>query len=325
MAADPIADLEDGLPDEAAGRLYLRIIDEGGRIPIEAVAVHEKDALDQLLAVGLLLTNPLDGAYIAVSPRTVGDRVGADMRARAAGLLHRAERLPDAFAALAHAYEALPRGDDERHHAVYVEGQDRIRHRIAELMSECKEELLAAQPGSRGPETRQLARRQDTAMLDRGGRMRTLYQPVVLTEPGTVGYAAELSALGAHVRVLDEPFQRMIVIDRKTAVIPASDDNNRAVFISDPAAVAFLVAGFDRDWARADVVLWDQLDAPAVSRSVSDRIGRLLAAGLTQRGVATRLGLSERTVAGHISRLRERYGAQTLFQLGWLMRGGRDE
>ena len=45
--------------------------------------------------------------------------------------------------------------------------------------------------------------------------------------------------------------------------------------------------------------------------------------GLTQRAVATRLGLSERTVAGHISRLREKYGAQTLFQLGWLMRGSR--
>ncbi|MFH9349230.1 helix-turn-helix domain-containing protein [Kitasatospora sp. NPDC017646] len=51
------------------------------------------------------------------------------------------------------------------------------------------------------------------------------------------------------------------------------------------------------------------------------RIGRLLARGLTQRAVATRLGISERTVAGHISRLRDRYGARTLFHLGWHLRG----
>ncbi|MFD0564291.1 LuxR C-terminal-related transcriptional regulator [Kitasatospora saccharophila] len=60
----------------------------------------------------------------------------------------------------------------------------------------------------------------------------------------------------------------------------------------------------------------------APARTAADQIGRLLAQGLTQKAIATRLGLSERTVAGHISRLRDRYGAETLFQLGWLMRKG---
>jgi uncharacterized protein YciI len=35
------------------------------------------------------------------------------------------------------------------------------------------------------------------------------------------------------------------------------------------------------------------------------------------------MGLSERTVAGHIDRLRELYDAETLFQLGRQMRGAR--
>ncbi|MFF7994123.1 helix-turn-helix domain-containing protein [Kitasatospora xanthocidica] len=69
-----------------------------------------------------------------------------------------------------------------------------------------------------------------------------------------------------------------------------------------------------------------------VPGSVADRIGtdlrgtgaRLLARGLTQRAIATRMGLSERTVAGHIARLRGQYDAETLFQLGWQMRGARD-
>ncbi|MEV7597601.1 LuxR C-terminal-related transcriptional regulator [Kitasatospora sp. NPDC089797] len=50
----------------------------------------------------------------------------------------------------------------------------------------------------------------------------------------------------------------------------------------------------------------------------------MLARGLTQRSIAARLNVSERTVAGHIARLRELHDAETLFQLGWQMRGARD-
>ncbi|MFD5462997.1 LuxR C-terminal-related transcriptional regulator [Kitasatospora sp. NPDC127059] len=54
-----------------------------------------------------------------------------------------------------------------------------------------------------------------------------------------------------------------------------------------------------------------------------DQVGRLLAKGLTQRAIASRTGLSERTVAGHIARLRDVYDAETLFQLGRQKRGAR--
>ncbi|MFH9349229.1 hypothetical protein [Kitasatospora sp. NPDC017646] len=45
--------------------------------------------------------------------------------------------------------------------------------------------------------------------------------------------------------------------------------------------------------------------------------------GLTRRAIASGMGLGERTVAGHIARLREMYDAETLVQLGWQMRGAR--
>ncbi|MFI9360231.1 LuxR C-terminal-related transcriptional regulator [Kitasatospora sp. NPDC053057] len=54
-----------------------------------------------------------------------------------------------------------------------------------------------------------------------------------------------------------------------------------------------------------------------------EQVGRLLARGLTQRAIAGRMGLSERTVAGHIARLREVYDAETLCRLGRQMRGAR--
>ncbi|WP_431679580.1 LuxR C-terminal-related transcriptional regulator [Kitasatospora sp. KL5] len=322
MAAEPM-DRGSGLPDEAGRELYLSVLAQGGRIPLSTVPVGDREAVDQLVAVGLLIPNLIDGAYVAVSPRAVGERIGSEMRSAAADLLWKAERLPADLDHLTRAYDSLPRQSDDPQRATYVDGRERIRHRIAELVSDCKQELLTAQPGPRQPATITLARTQDIALVQRGARMRTLYQPQVLAEPWTLGYAAELTEQGAGLRVLDEPFERMLIIDREVAVVPAANDYSRAAFISDPAAVSVLVKIFDRDWARADVVQWAEIDAPAVAASAGHRVGRLLAQGLTQRAVATRLGLSERTVAAHISRLREKYGAQTLFQLGWLMRGSR--
>ncbi|KDN84071.1 LuxR C-terminal-related transcriptional regulator [Kitasatospora cheerisanensis] len=331
MAADhPKSDPDDTLPEDDAARLYLAILTAGGRIPLENPALPGTDLaperqqalLEQLVAVGLVLPNRIDGCYVAVSPRAVAERLGADMRAQATRLLLDADRLPAALDPLARAYDAVPRPADRARQAVYVDGQESIRLRIAQLVSDCRLELLSAQPGLRPPGVLELAHTQDQLMLRRGGTMRTLYQPVALTEDSAVRHATAMAEQGAQLRVLDEPFLRMIVIDRRIAVIPAADDHSRAAFVEDPAAIAYLVAGFERDWARADQVHWHSLDGRTLTRTVTHRVGRMLAQGLTQRAVATRLGLSERTVAGHISRLRELHNAQTLFQLGWLMRGG---
>ncbi|MFJ8040040.1 LuxR C-terminal-related transcriptional regulator [Kitasatospora sp. NPDC096147] len=311
---------EDGFPDEAAQQLYRTILTAGGRVPFTAVPESEQPALEQLLRTGLVIPNIMDKAYVAVSPRSVSERMSSELRADATRLLLQAEQLPDALGSLTRAYDAVPRGATEPAPPALVVGQDRIRHRIAELVSECAEGVLAAQPGPRDPQGLAVARHQDLALLRRGAGLRSLYQPMTTTDPVAVEYAKALAAEGGEVRVLDEPYQRMLIIDRKVAVVPAEAEYNRAAFVTDPAAVAFLVAVFERDWARAEMVDWGGAAGDPPVQAATRRVGRLLATGLTQKAVATRLGLSERTVAGHISRLREQYGAQTLFQLGWRMR-----
>ncbi|MEV7597605.1 LuxR C-terminal-related transcriptional regulator [Kitasatospora sp. NPDC089797] len=329
MTAEPAvtphhAALEGEEPDEAARQLYLAIIAEGGRIPFADTTDADRAALRQLLDIGLVMVNRMDRCYTAVSPRSVSDRLGAELRSEATRLLVRAENLPGALDGLTRAYDAMPRPSGRPGGAVYVEGHVHIRQRISQLVSDCRSEVLTAQPGQRPADTLQVALAQDVQLLQRGCSLRTIYQPVALAEPAALAYADMVTRHGSQIRVLDEPFQRLIVFDRSVAVISANDDNSTAAFISDPAALAFLIGGFERDWARADTAEAAALgQSPA--RTVPDRVGRLLARGLTQRAVATRLGLSERTVAAHISRLRDRYGAQTLFQLGWLMRGARDD
>ncbi|MQS13269.1 winged helix-turn-helix transcriptional regulator [Streptomyces kaniharaensis] len=314
-----------GEPDDAARQLYLSILAEGGRIPFTGIHDTEQAALQQLVDIGLLMPNPMDACYTAVSPRSVSDRLGAELRSEATRLLVRAENLPGALDSLTRAYDAMPRPSGRTGGAVHVEGHVHIRQRISQLVSDCRTEVLTAQPGHRPADTLQVAVLQDVQLLQRGCSLRTIYQPVAFADQPAVAYADEVTRHGSLIRVLDEPFQRLMVFDRAVAVISANDDNSAAAFITDPAVIAHLVGAFERDWARADTTEAAAALGHGQARSTPDRVGRLLARGLTQRAVATRLGLSERTVAAHISRLRDRYGAQTLFQLGWLMRGSRDD
>ncbi|MFF3074083.1 LuxR family transcriptional regulator [Kitasatospora sp. NPDC057936] len=305
-------------PTAAERALYLTAVRHGGHLRPDDLAPADRPTLAVLVARGLLA--PTATGYTAVDPRSVGDRLGTELRTRATRLLVHAERLPAALGPLSHAYDAAPRAASPTGEAAYVEGQDAIRLRLSRVLSECGEEVLTAQPGTRQPVTLELALHQDVALLTSGRRIRTLYQPVARRQPHVIAYAKEVTRHGSLVRILNEPFQRMLVVDRRTAVVSVHPGHDVAAFITEPAAVAALVAVFERDWARADVTDWSS----AAPGRTADRVTTLLSKGLTQRAVATRLGLSERTVAGHLARLRERYGARTLFQLGWQLKGDAD-
>ena len=308
------------LPDDAEQALYLRLLADGGRIPADAVPAEDQAVLDRLVRIGLVTRT--DSSYSAVSPRALSGRLSAALRTHATHLLVRAESLPDLLGSLIQAYDtALPAPDAVLGPVEVLHDRTEIQHRIARLLSDSRYEMLTAQPDPRPEAGLRLALLQDLPFLGRGGTIRTLYRAGVLDEPATVAYAAEVTRNGGQVRILDEPFRRMLVFDRSTAVIQAGPEPFSAAFVSEPAMVDHLVSSFERDWRHAEAVAWAKAsDAPDAT---PERVGRLLALGLTQRAVASRLNLSERTVAAHISRLRERYGAQTLFQLGWLMRGSR--
>ncbi|WP_344335760.1 LuxR C-terminal-related transcriptional regulator [Kitasatospora putterlickiae] len=308
---------DDLTPAEHA--LYLAALSNGGHLAAPPAAGPGADsgadsaALAGLLARGLFA--PGAAGYAAVDPRAAGDRLAAGLRGEATRLLVRAENLPDALAPLTAAYDAAHQGPESHH----VEGRDAIRHRISQLLAECQEELLTAQPGPHWAVTLEPALSQDLPLLMTGRRMRTIYQPAARRRPAVVEYAGAVTRHGSRIRLLDEPFDRTIIVDRSTAVVSARSDHGAAAFITDRATVAALVAVFERDWSRAAAVDWS-----ATPHRAATRITGLLARGLTQGAIATRLGLSERTVAAHIARLRDRHGAQTLFQLGWRMRGEGD-
>ncbi|MFD5462996.1 helix-turn-helix domain-containing protein [Kitasatospora sp. NPDC127059] len=318
--ADPAA-----LPDPTARELYLAILREGGRVRAADIGPADREALGQLVELGLLVPQLVDNAYSAVDPRSVAERISADIRRACARLLAEADQIPGQLRDLTRAYDTAPRRDPGRSSARIITDKAEIRHEVEQLTREFASEALSAQPGvsrDAGQLAESLVRTR--RYLERGGAIRCLFERGARTDAPAVAYAAAATRLGCGIRVLDRPFKRFMVFDRTVAVIPAAPDNSSAAIVDDPPTVAFIVDAFEQLWHQSDAVNWDSMTEGSPDPDTRDQIARLLARGLTQRAVATRLGLSERTVASHIARLRELYDAETLFQLGWQMGGARN-
>ncbi|MFJ9839132.1 LuxR C-terminal-related transcriptional regulator [Kitasatospora sp. NPDC101155] len=312
------------LPDGAARELYRAILREGGRIRIADIPERDAATVQSLLDLGLLKPYVSDGSLSAINPRSVTARLGADLRAAGTRLMMQAEQLPILLGDLTAAYDTAPRRHDRTGTIRIVEGGENIRHRISQLSEELNHEALSLHPGGARPtdatdDIVETARR----FVEAGGSMNTIYEDTARLDGPTVRLAARLTDIGCRIRVAPFSLTKMMIFDRAVAVIPASADFDAAAFVEDPATVVFLAEVFERFWQLSEGVNWAALAAGPTDSDPREQVGRLLARGLTQRAIATRLGLSERTVAGHIARLRELYDAETLFQLGWRMRGAR--
>ncbi|MEX3105750.1 MULTISPECIES: helix-turn-helix transcriptional regulator [unclassified Streptomyces] len=199
---------------------------------------------------------------------------------------------------------------------------DEVRAALNRASAECREEMLAMQPGgNRVPEALEEAVARDHAMLSRGVRMRAIYHHTSRFNGPSQVYVARASALGAEYRTVHELVNRMIIFDRdRLAFIPLRDDENAAVAIREPSIVAFLHRLFEHVWAHADAfspASSDQLEE--VSQELDRTIVQLLAGGLKDETIARRLGMSLRTTRRHIADIMKRLGAESRFQAGVLI------
>jgi hypothetical protein len=303
-------------PDEPARELYLRLLAAGG--VFRATDLPDDLPALRLLAEAGLVVEIWDGRWLVVDPLDAWARLRGRLRSDAAGLMAQADQVAPALAELSLAYDRTPGAVTDRSAISRLDQLSGIEHRIRRLVAGSRSEVLSMQPGgARPPSILRLALVDARDLRGRGVATRTLYQSGARKDPATAAYAAEATALGGRIRILDEDFRRMMVFDRTVAVLAGDPSNRSAAFIEDPAMVETVVSMFERDWERAERVRWEspveEGDGPLIA---------LLAQGLTQRAIGSRLGLSERTVAARIAELRERYEAQTLFQLGWQARAG---
>ncbi|MCF3165801.1 hypothetical protein IPZ64_02475 [Streptomyces violaceoruber] len=202
-----------------------------------------------------------------------------------------------------------------------------VNARIDELSEQCTREVLTMQPGGRRPATElDRAYPRDLAMLSRGVRIRTLYQHSVRLDARTRSYVEDTMRHGAEVRTMRELSSRMVVFDRRTAVIPSggSTDRRGAMIVREPAVVSFLCGLFEPAWSRGVKFVGgirSQDDERALANAIKSSILRLLVQGVRDEAIARRLGISVRTCRRHIAEIMEMTGAESRFQAGYLVAG----
>ncbi|WMX46267.1 helix-turn-helix transcriptional regulator [Streptomyces roseicoloratus] len=229
--------------------------------------------------------------------------------------------------ALADAFEPFmamsPRESSTGSAITVLEGLGAINATLDQVISACTEELLTIQPGSgRRPDTLEQALRRMEPLLDRGVRMRTLYQHTARHHPATLAYVERVAPYGLELRTLEEIIDRLIIVDRKVAFVPARSDRQVALELRHEGLVQYLVGVFDQFWLHA--VPWDE-EVPSYTPSVDGiggvqrSIAKLLVEGHVDEAIARRLGMNVRTCRAHIAKLAAALGSGSRAQLGYLI------
>ncbi|MFE9309615.1 helix-turn-helix transcriptional regulator [Streptomyces sp. NPDC006706] len=289
------------------------------------VRAGEADGAPCLIDFGLLHPAVEDlGRLEPVAPAAALHRLLRATEERIAEERRREDRLAQTFEPLMR-IDGRRTGEADTSALVMLSGTRRINQAITEAMAEASQELMCVQPhaglvGRRVEEARAVALVRDQALLDRGGRIRTLYQHTLRHVPSVPAYHERLTG-DVEARSLDEVTARLILVDRRVAFIPANDDRTMALEVRHPALVAYFATTFDRLWRLATPMYPLAVRQPSAD-GVTPRqraIAGLLVEGHTDTVIADRLGMNVRTAREHIAKLAATLGSGSRARLGYLI------
>lgn len=259
--------------------------------------------------------------YAAVPPAAAMARAVRPLEEEISRRRYEIEAAREAFGAFESAYAATRA--DRAPYLTTLSGADVIDSVVAQTVRDSAEEVLTVQPGGgRAPERLVAELPRDLAALANGVRHRTVYQHSARSHPPTLAYMRGVIAAGGEIRTTSEIFDRLIVCDRRVAFIPVDDQHTAAALeIRHPAVVQFLVRTFHHIWERATPVeAGTARPRPeGVVAEMQGRVLRLLVEGHTDASMASRLGISTRTVAEYVHRASRRLGSASRAQLGYLL------
>ncbi|MFE2551984.1 LuxR C-terminal-related transcriptional regulator [Streptomyces sp. NPDC059355] len=320
-----------GMPevDDSAVALYRWMLVHGGLRSSDLPKAAGETGLTQeecraalRLLTDTCLVRPDGDGWQAVSPQAAGARLlsapEAALRTHEEELRVRRDELQrrrDALTGLIPVYlqarqHAFPQGTID-----HLPDQFAVRELLTEVIDGSRAEVLVSKHGGSFPEAAlREALPRDLALLERGVRMRSLYQHATRFDPPTRTHAERLIEAGAEIRTLPEVLPQMIVVDGELGFLPSRSGG--ALLIREPDLLGYLLDVFDRDWEYATPFATGPQAAHDISETVKKSILALLAKGLKDDSIARRLGISLRTCRRHVSELLLGLGAHSRFQAG---------
>jgi DNA-binding NarL/FixJ family response regulator len=163
----------------------------------------------------------------------------------------------------------------------------------------------------------------DIALIDRGVRVRAIYNQSINSAPRQRKFLSDLSATGVEVRLASQvPFD-LLIADTHSALLPAvpEDPAGPAVIVRGPALVRSYLAMYEDVWLRSVPYQTKSEGAAGPSGELTEQHRtalRLLANGLTDERIARKLGVSLRTVSRLVSEIMRFLQAESRFQAGVL-------
>jgi DNA-binding CsgD family transcriptional regulator len=209
-------------------------------------------------------------------------------------------------------------------------GLDAIQAELEILARDMRTDCLAVLPGgAQSQASIDNALPLNADALSRGISILTLLQDSARHDPPTRAYARWLTDRGAQVRTAAVLPPRMLIFDRRVAVIPIDPANTKggALRTREVSIVRSLLAVFDQAWnAAIPFGAPLALDAGTGLTRLDQELLKLLSSGMTDEAAGNRLGISARTVRRQMSALMERLNASSRFeaglkaaQRGWLL------
>lgn len=277
----------------------------------------DSEAFALLSSLGLLTLDETGSRWMPVDPSIVQAQVVSPLGQQGADLIAESANWAKAFQGLSQAWRRAP----EALRGPFAELRgDAIAPYIASVVADASEELLTAQPQTgRAVEQLSDAIEREVGALRRGVSMRTLYQHAARRSVATSKYVATVTAEGAQVRTLDEFFNRLIVVDRRIAIVPGRE-HSVVLAVREPSLIAYLVDIFERSWERARP--FANRETPLMRDILAEQRAmtiRMLIGGHADPSGAARLGVSPRTYAGYVSDLKQEFDVESRFQLGYAM------
>lgn len=309
------------LLEDRATALYEEVVMAGSLAaddPRIAPDGEEHAPFELLLRLELLNLDRSTGRYVGNDPTIVQSQVVAPLGQRGAELLRESSQWAGAFGRLGRAWRSSPMAT--RGPFTEIHGIDTINRFLAGLVAEAHTELLTAHPQvTRDTAQLAAATERDTAALERGVSLRTLYQHAARRNTATARHVEEVTARGAEVRTLDEFFDRIIVVDREVAIV-SSTKPGAALAVREPSLVNFFVSMFDRTWERGrPFTNSERSTMRGIAAEQRSMAIRMLIEGHADVASAKRMGVSPRSYAAYVADLKEEFDVQTRFQLGYEM------